>query len=263
MVDREVRDGGRAADDGVAADRTERADDDGSAGAGTAAEGDDRSEARAIITSVGERESGDQAADDRGVGLGTLRAHEAANGVEGHDRGCGVSRTRIEDGDVRGEHAGDARERGDRLVGGAARITELQDAGRGAAADEEFGRGRQAIIGAARNDELTVGDRGRTEEGVGRGEGQRTRAGLGEAAGAGARGAADCVGEGEVVRADVEGAARGKQGHIARRDIVCEARSKEERATGEGQVTIRATDIGERGDAERAFVDRRAPIGER
>ena len=262
LVDRQVRDRGGTADDGVVADRAERAHDDGGAGAAAAAERDDGREARAIVAGVGEREAGDEAADDRGVGLGALRAHEAADGVEGHDRRRGVSRTRIDDGDVRGEHAGDARERGDGLIGGSAGVAELEDAAGGAAADEEVGRGRQAVIGAARDDELAVGDRGRTEEGVGRGEGQRTRAGLGEAAGAGACGAADRIGESEVVRADVEGAARGKQGHIARRDIVGETRPQQQRAAGEGEVARGAADVGERGDAERAFVDRRAPIGE-
>ena len=263
LVDRQVRDRGRTADDGVIADRAERAHDDRSGVTTAAAEGDDRSEARAIITGVGEREAGDEAADDRGVGLGTLRAHEAADGVEGHDWGRGISRTWIDDGDVRGEHASDARERGDGLVGGSAGVTELEDAAGGAATDEEVGRGRQAVIGAARDDELAVGNRGGTEEGVGRGEGQRTRASLGDTTRAGARGATDWISEGQVVRAHVEGAARGKQGHIARRNIIGEARPQEERATGEGQVTRGATDVGERGDAERAFVDRRTPIGER
>ena len=128
LVDGEVGDRRRAADDGVVADRTQATHEDRSRAAAAARDGDDRSEAGAIEARVGDGQAGDDAARDIGDDLRALGAHEPADGVEADDRGGGEALARIEDGDVRGLDAGDAGKRGDRLVGGAVRIAELEHA---------------------------------------------------------------------------------------------------------------------------------------
>ena len=255
LVDGEVRKRRSAADDGVVRDAAQSADEDRSGVTAAARDGDDRSEARTIETGVGDRDAGDDARGDRRDGLGALGAHEAADGVEADDRRRGEGLTRVEDGDVRGLHAGDAGERGHGLVAGAVGVTQLEHGVAVARTDEEVrGRG-EAVIGSAGQDEAAVGHRRSTGESVDARQGQHTRAGLGETAGAGARGAADRIGEGEIVGGDVDRAAGGEQADFAGGKVVGETREKAQGAAGETHDAGAAADVIEVRDGQDAFVD--------
>ena len=265
LVDRQVRDRRGAADDGVAGDLSERADDDGSARAGAAGDGDDRGETRTIETRIRDGDARDDAFFDRGHGLRGLRAHEAADGVEADDRGGGETLARVHDREVRGLHAGHAGKRGDGLMGSAVGVAELQHPARrtGTGADEQLRGGRQAVVGAAAEDEAAVVHAGGTGEGAGRGQGEGTRAGLDETADADAGGAADRAGEDQVVRGHVQRAARRKEGEVALGEVIRETGRQAEGAAGQGQVAEGAADVVEVRDLQDAFVDGGAPIGGR
>ena len=255
LVDREGRQGRGAADEGVVGDGAETTDEDGSGVAAATGNGHDRSEARTVAAGVGDGEAGDDTAGDGRHGLRALRAHEAADRVEADDRRRGEGLTRVEDGDVRGLDAGDAGEGGDRLIAGAVGVTELEDGRAVARTDEEVRGCGEAIIRAAGQDETTVGHGRGTGEGIDARQGQRAVTRLGQAAGAGARGAADRTRQGEVVGGDVDGAASGEQADRAGGNVVSEARQEAQGAAGETEDTRGAADVIKVRDGEDAFVD--------
>ena len=261
LVDGEVGDGRGAADDGVVGDAAQTTDEDRRGVTAAARDGDDRREAGTVETGVGDRDAGDDTCGDRRDGLRSLGAHETADGVEGDDRRRGEGLTRIEDGDVRGLHAGDTGERGDGLVAGAVGVTQLEHGVAATGTDEEIRGRREAVIGAAGQDEAAVGHRRSTGEGVDTRQGERTRAGLGETAGADARGSADGTRQGEVVGGDVDRSAGGKQADFTGRKIVGEARQEAQGAAGETDDTGVAADVIEIRDGEDAFVDGGAESG--
>ena len=224
--------------------------------------GGDGSEAGTVETRVGEGDAGDDAVLDGGHGLRALGAHQAADRVEGDDRGGSEALTGIQEREVRDLDAGHAGKGGNGLMAGTVGVAELQHPGGGAGpgTDEQFRGGRQAVVGAAAEDQAAVVHPRGAGERARRGQGEGTDAGLGETTDAGS---ADRVGEDELVRSDVQRAAGRKESDGALRDVVRETRREAQGAAGQREAAEGAADVVEVRDLQDAFVDGGAPIGGR
>ena len=147
-------------------------------------------------------------------------------------------------------------------MAGARGVAELQHPGgrAGPGTDEQFRGGRQAVVGAAAEDQAAVVHPRGAGERARRGQGEGTDAGLGETTDAGS---ADRVGEDELVRSDVQRAAGRKESDGALREVVRETRREAQGAAGQRETAEGAADVVEVRDLQDAFVDGGTPIGGR